>query len=262
LTAAQTMLRRRSIVLLHGWTMRGSIFDDLIARLPAEFDCYAPDLPGHGEQAIAEPSLAAAAQTLADLLEAQDLSDAVLVGWSMGAAVAWQFIEQFGADRVAGLMTVDMSPKLGCRPDWPHGLIGQSEADLDTTTERMVADWRGMTEAIATTMFGHRDGAPGYSRQAALDQILANDPEKMITMWKALTGMDRRQLIKQLPCPLLATCGGLSRVYPKSTAKWMAETAPRGETHVFEASGHSPHLEEPEAFAGRLINFASSLQRV
>jgi pimeloyl-[acyl-carrier protein] methyl ester esterase len=81
----------------------------------------------------------------------------------------------------------------------------------------------------------------------------------MITMWKALAGMEKRAVIKTLPCPLLATCGALSRVYPSSTARWLAETAPRGEMHAFTASGHSPHLEEPEAFAARLTEFAGSL---
>lgn len=253
-----SVILRRPVVLLHGWTMRGSIFDDLIARLP-DFDSHAPDLPGHGELAAAEPSLTAAAQTLSVLLEARDLNKVVLVGWSMGAAVAWQYIEQFGASRIAGLMTVDMSPKLACEPDWRHGLIGQNADDLDTTTWRMIAEWRDMTEAIATTMFGEREGAAGFSRQAALTRILANDPATMITMWKALVGMDKRELIERLPCPLLATCGALSRVYPTSTAAWLAETAPRGEMHVFEASGHSPHLEEPDAFTAKLVDFANGL---
>ena len=30
--------------------------------------------------------------------------------------------------------------------------------------------------------------------------------------------------------------------------------------HVFEDSGHSPHLEEPEAFARTLVDFAGSLE--
>lgn len=259
MTEAWTNTRPRPLVLLHGWTMRGSIFDDLIARLPTEFDCHAPDLPGHGVLATADPTLAAAAQTVADLLAIHDLTDVVLVGWSMGAAVAWQFIEQFGADRIAGLMTVDMSPKLGGNADWPHGLIDQSESDLITTTERMIVNWRAMTEAVATTMFGQRIGAPSYSRQDALTQIQSNDPAKMIAMWKALIGMDKRSMIGQLPCPLLATCGARSRVYPGSAAEWLAKTAPRGGMHRFENSGHSPHLEEPEAFARRLIDFANSL---
>ncbi|MEM5492831.1 alpha/beta fold hydrolase [Hoeflea sp. AS16] len=257
--ADRTMHRQRPVVLLHGWTMRGSIFDDLIARLPEGFDCHAPDLPGHGDRAMVEPSLEAAAHTLADLLEAHNLTEAVLVGWSMGAAVAWQFVEQFGADRIAGLMTVDMSPKLGCTADWPHGLIDQGESDLATTTGRMKADWRGMAEAIATTMFGQRTGAAIYSRQDALTQILTNDPAKMVAMWEALVGMDKRELIGTLPFPLLATCGARSRVYPGSAARWLANTAPHGSMHMFENSGHSAHLEEPEAFAKELIEFAGSL---
>ncbi|SOE16538.1 pimeloyl-[acyl-carrier protein] methyl ester esterase [Hoeflea halophila] len=253
------MPRQRSVVFLHGWTMRGSIFNDLVARLPAEFDFHTPDLPGHGKRARLEPSLEVAANTLAGVLKAQDLRDVVLVGWSMGAAVAWQFIEQYGADRIAGLMTVDMSPRLGCNADWLHGLIDQGDADLAQTTQRMIADWPGTAEAIATTMFARREGAPGYSRKQALDQILSNDPASMIAMWGALVAMDKRELIGQLPCPLLATFGARSRVYPKSAAAWLARTAPRGRMHAFEDSGHSPHLEQPEAFAETLVDFAGSV---
>ena len=251
--------RSRPVVLLHGWTMRGSIFDDLVSRLPDELECHAPDLPGHGALASVAPSLKTAAETLADLLQSHDLEDVLLVGWSMGAAVSWQYIEQFGSDRIAGLMTADMSPKLACDSNWPFGLIGQSQADVDASTARMERDWRGMSEAIATTMFGRPGGAPGYDRQTALAQILANDPDKMVTMWKALVDMDHRDLIPRLPCPLLATCGALSRVYPSATAEWLASSAPDGQMHMFHASGHSPHLEEPEAFADALVEFAQRL---
>lgn len=249
----------RPVVLLHGWTMRGSIFDNLVGHLPPRLDCHAPDLPGHGTQLTAEPTLAAAAQTLADLFETRNLHDAVLVGWSMGAAVAWEYIECFGADRIAGVMTVDMSPKLACDPSWPHGLIGQSRDDLDNTTTRMVTDWLGLAEAAATIMFADRDGAQVYNRQEALSQILSNDSEKMVAMWKALASMDKRAIISKLPCPMLASCGALSRIYPRSAAEWLASSAPQGDLHVFEASGHSPHLEEPVAFADQLVKFTNNL---
>ena len=78
-------------------------------------------------------------------------------------------------------------------------------------------------------------------------------------MWQAMTAMDYRPLIARIDRPVLAACGARSRVYPASAAEWLAANAPRGETHVFEASGHSPHLEEPQAFADRLVEFAGSL---
>jgi len=249
----------RPVVFLHGWTMRGSIFDNLIAKMPKRFHCHAPDLPGHGSLRTVDPTLGTAAETLSELLETRDIRDAVLVGWSMGAAVAWEYIERFGADRISGLMSVDMSPKLACEPNWPHGLIGQNQDDVNATTQRMVSDWLGLAEAAATTMFARREGAEVYSRQEALLQINANDSDKMIAMWKALVDMDKRDIVRKLPCPLLASCGVLSRVYPQSAAQWLASTAPQGEVHVFETSGHSPHLEEPTAFANRLVKFANSL---
>ena len=83
----------RPVILLHGWTMRGSVFGDLCARLgPA---ARAPDLPGHGDAKGGEGSLDAAI----DMLEAEVASagpQALVVGWSLGAAVAWGWLGRTG----------------------------------------------------------------------------------------------------------------------------------------------------------------------
>lgn len=181
------------------------------------------------------------------------------MGWSMGAAVAWRYAQRHGTGLIAGLMTVDMSPKLVNGDGWQHGLLGQSAVDVASTTERMKHDWPNMAEAIATTMFGSRAGAPEFNRDAALHQILSNDPARMIPLWEDMVAMDHRDVIPQLSCPVLASCGAKSRVYPMSAAKWLQQTAPSGALHIFEQSGHSPHLEEPDAFVARLMEFRSGL---
>ena len=67
--------------------MNGTYFDDLVARLGPEFECHAPDLPGHGSRVQDEPSLENCAKVAKDWVDRLD--HPVLVGWSMGAAVAW-----------------------------------------------------------------------------------------------------------------------------------------------------------------------------
>lgn len=237
--------------------MRGAVFGDLIARLPDGLECSTPDLPGHGERVGDPPSLDAAAECVAGIISGEQR--VLLVGWSMGASVAWRYVERFGDARLAGLMSVDMSPNPTNSEDWDQGLIGQSAADVALTTVRMQRDWPGTAEAIATTMFANRGGAPGFSREDALKQILTNDPATMISLWKDLVTSDFRAVIPQLSCPLLATCGARSKVYPANAAEWLARTAPSGEMHVFEHSGHSPHLEEPDAFADCLMRFCALL---
>jgi len=78
------------VLFLHGWAMNGALFDDIAGRLGTDFDCHAPDLPGHGSRVAAEPSLDNCAAVARQWIERLDRP--LLVGWSMGAAVAWRHL--------------------------------------------------------------------------------------------------------------------------------------------------------------------------
>jgi pimeloyl-[acyl-carrier protein] methyl ester esterase len=245
------------IILLHGWTMRGAIFDGLVARLGPGFDCHAPDLPGHGAAAHLPPTLEACADTLATALGRWQGQRPLVVGWSMGAAVAWAHVARAGAGGMAGLVTVDMSPRITSAPGWPHGLIGQDAASIAATTRRFATAWGEATHGIAATMFAGPEGAPGLSPQEARQIMLCQDPDAMRALWSDMVAMDARAAVPLVKVPWLVCSGARSRVYPASAADWLAARAPLAARHVFPASGHSPHLEEPQAFAEMLSDFAA-----
>ncbi|WP_296765758.1 alpha/beta fold hydrolase [Sediminimonas sp.] len=250
---------RRALILLHGWTMTGRVFDGLAARLGPGLAPVAPDLPGHGTAADAPPTLAAGAETLARCIAAQAGSPPIVLGWSMGAAVAWEYIARHGCNALGGLVTVDMSPRMLNAPGWPHGLLGQSAADVAATTQRMAQDWGSITHSIAATMYATPEGAPGFSRAETRAAILTQDAQVMRRMWDALLAMDARDTIARIDCPYLVCRGAASRVYPASATEWICSTAPDARAQVFTRSGHSPHLEEPAAFARAIERFAATL---
>ncbi|WP_394347937.1 alpha/beta fold hydrolase [Halorussus salinisoli] len=43
------------------------------------------------------------ARDLHTFVEQHDLEDVVFVGWSMGAFVPWDYVDQFGTERIRGL---------------------------------------------------------------------------------------------------------------------------------------------------------------
>jgi pimeloyl-[acyl-carrier protein] methyl ester esterase len=241
--------------------MRGALFHGLAGRLGPGFELYAPDLPGHGTAAAEAPGLAACARRAAEAIAATGRDDVILVGWSFGAAVAWACLAEHGQERVSGLVTVDMSPKLANRPGWDCGLLGQEPGRLQRTTGEIRSDWPRAAGKIATSMFASRAGAPGYSREDALAQILSNDPAKMAAVWDAMLAMDLRGSAAGVTCPWIVAHGAKSRVYPDETARWLAGVAPQARLARFEHSGHSPHLEEPDAFAEMLRDFSAELDR-
>ena len=81
----------------------------------------------------------------------------------------------------------------------------------------------------------------------------------MVAMWESLLATDAREGIARLPVPLLAAHGGASRVYSLATAQWLADSAPTARRHEFTSSGHSPHLEEPDAFARTVLEFSGTV---
>ena len=77
-----------------------------------------------------------------------DLDAVTLVGWSMGALVAWEFMRGPESGRVAGIVTIDMVPKVLNDADWQHGLrAGTHLYDVDIDLTRMRDDWPAFTRA-------------------------------------------------------------------------------------------------------------------
>lgn len=250
----------RPILFLHGWSCHGGFFDDAAAALSDRFHCLAPDLPGHGKTGTAGPALSieAAADACAALLADRDLSDVVLVGWSMGVHVAYALIERHGRARVSALVSLDMTPKIVNDDDWRLGISGGFDAGRNRLAQRLMqTDWATYAGSLTQNMFA--DGvAPTDARTAALlDDVRANDPDAMVAMWDSLARQDFRPLQPTLDLPVLLVHGAKSRIYDLAVGRHQLAQFPRAELEIFEQSGHSPHLEEPETFVRLLRDFTA-----
>lgn len=246
----------RPVILLHGWTMRGAVFADLVAQLGPR--AQAPDLPGHGDARAEEPSLAAAVEML-DARIARTGPDVLIVGWSMGAAVAWAWLQSQRGAGIAGLVTVEMSPRPVNSEDWQLGLLGQTTGRLRRTTREIRQNWPAAAEKIATSMFADKAGAPGFGRADALAQILSNDPAAMAAYWDDIMAMDLRDAAAGVRVPWRVVHGARSKVYPAATAHWLTRKSGAASLVRFDRSGHAPHLEEPYAFAAMLREFDAEI---
>ncbi|MCC6001301.1 MAG: alpha/beta hydrolase [Pararhodobacter sp.] len=240
------------LILLHGWTMAGDVFDPLIAALPG-VSCLAPDLPGHGATGY-PATIGGGAEMLTDLLAD---GPAVLVGWSMGALVAWEHIARQGTAQVRALISIDMSPRP--LPDWPFGLSRQTAEGVRARSAAFYADWPGAAQAMAAALFASRDGAATMTRAQAAARIAARDPAVMVPFWDQILAADHRPTVAALRVPSLAIHGAESRVYPAGCANWLAEAAPRGQAAIIPGTGHAPILEAPAETAAAITDFLKDL---
>lgn len=244
-------------MFLHGWTMEGDIFAPAFDRLSDRFACLAPDLPGHGRSTGYPATVAGGAAMLDDLLRAERLEGAVLIGWSLGALIGWTHLAGATEGRIRAMVSLDMSPRPLPAADWGLGLRGQSAADARAKAGWFRRDWPAAAGAIARTMFASAEGAPALSVAAARTRIEAQDAATMAGYWDSLVETDLRAAIARLPVPLLAVHGAESRVYPPETADWLARHAPVGRSLVIPGAGHAPHLEATDAICAAIAGFAA-----
>ena len=252
----------RPILFLHGWSCHGGFFDAQRAALADGFHTIAPDLPGHGATGTSGPDLTieATADACADMLAGRDLSGVVVVGWSMGAHVAYAMLQRHAASRIAGLVVLDMTAKILNDDDWRLGISGGFDAARNALALRLMrTDWSAYAAALTRNMFADAVVPQDPAIASLLTGIRRNDPASMTAMWTSLAGQDFRPLLPRLTVPTLIAHGAKSRIYAPAVARFQADTIPDARIETFAASGHSPHLEEPEAFAAMLRGFASSV---
>ncbi|MEE2945782.1 MAG: alpha/beta fold hydrolase [Pseudomonadota bacterium] len=240
------------VLFLHGWAMQGAVFNDLSRRLGPAFECHIPDLPGHGARCEDDASIDACVALAKDWIDRLD--QPILVGWSMGAAVAWSYLAKHGAAKLRALVTVDMSPRMVPDTDWDLGLRGQSAEHIYATSEKIIPKWPRLAESIAHTMFAP-GSAPVMSRSEALKLLLSQNPAHLRPLWDDMVAMDMRASIAKIDIPYLVCSGAQSRLYADETSTWLVERARYASAKRFAHSGHSPHLEEPDAFCEALCDF-------
>jgi pimeloyl-[acyl-carrier protein] methyl ester esterase len=254
-----------AMVLLHGWSLGKEAFARQRHALSDRYRIVVPDMRGHGNSKPfgSGDGIDTLAGDLERLLVALDLTGVILVGWSMGALVAWQSVAGPEGGRIRGIVTIDMVPRVLNGEGWQHGLrAGTYLYDVDIDLSKMRDDWRAFTRAYVPLVFA---SGRSIERRELIDEMLElvadNDVDSMTNLWHALVHADFVDTVQRLEVPTLITYGALSQIYTEEAAAWMDEHVPRSRRLCFAESGHAPHLEQPREFNQALIDFADELEQ-
>lgn len=243
------------LLFVHGWAAHSGFFAPQFQNFATRHRVIAPDLRGHGQsRAGPPPDVAVMADDLAALIEGLDLRDAVAVGWSMGATVLWDMLARSPArERIAGLVTIDMTPRILNDVVWRLGLADGFDAlDCARAVLRMREDWTQFSARVAANALAGEGASPALMKFFEAS-FADNDPDLMAQAWASLCATDRRDHVAHIETPMLVTYGARSQLYAPGVSAFVAETAPLAARVPFHRSGHAPHLEEPERF-NRLLN--------
>jgi non-heme chloroperoxidase len=110
----------RPVVFSHGWPLNADSWEAQMLFLASKgLRCVAHDRRGHGRsgQPWEGNEMDAYADDLAAVIEALDLRDAILIGFSTGGGEVARYIGRHGTERVAGAVLVSAVPPYMLRTD-------------------------------------------------------------------------------------------------------------------------------------------------
>jgi pimeloyl-ACP methyl ester carboxylesterase len=248
----------RPVVLLAGFRAAAATWLFQVRELAnAGFRVISVDIRGHGtaEHPDFGHSMQRRGADVHDVLEALDLSDAVLVGQSMGGNTIWAYLHEFGSRRVAGIAIIDQTPKMLNTADWVHGFYNYDETNVDSY----------FAEGIPPT--GH--GTPIWRRGWRLGRLMKalrsapGEPKRMtageLELLSDHAHQDWRSVIEKTTVPVLFLAGEASEVWPSTHAAASAALAGGARSAVIRKAGHATNIEQPTEFNRLLIEFISTL---
>ncbi len=221
----------RAIVLIHGAGGNHLHWPAALRRLP-DARVYAIDLPGHGRSdGPGRTSIEEYAADVVGFLDGVGLERAILVGHSMGGAIA-QTVALRYPERVAGLVLVGTGARLRVSPLILEGILQNFAGVLD-----LMDEWAWGPETPPELV------ARGRRMMARVDpQVLWGD-------FVACDRFDVRDQVGKISAPTLIITGSEDRMTPPRFGQWLEEHIPGARFVLVEGAGHMVMLEKPEDLA-------------
>lgn len=199
---------------------------------------YAVDLPGHGRsEGPGCDSIQAYASWLVAFLDAAGLERAVLVGHSMGGAIA-QMMALRHPDRVAGLGLVATGAKLRVAPAILGGVLQNAEAAV-----RLICDFAFGPEVPPELV---RQGRRQMAEVPA--EVLHGD-------FVACDAFDVMEQLGSISVPTFVLCGTQDQLTPPKYSVRLRDLITGADLHLVEGAGHMVMVEQPQAVTRILTAF-------
>jgi len=251
------------IVLIHCYTCSLRWWDELAPLLEPNHRVIRVDLLGHGgsDKPGAGYSIDDQATVVAEALAKLGVSDATVVGHSLGGSVATALAQQ-SPQLASRVVIIDQAPDDGFPHEslaqragyWP--VIGQAEERVaQVAPKSMVRDQ--YDDAFA----------PGFSIASGFvnpDQPVDDLRAMTYTAFKDtynaekdfVDGAPLDERLTSIHVPLLAIFGAEDQIYDAQAAIDRYRQVPGAQVHLIPGAGHSPNVEKPDLVAPLILAFA------
>jgi pimeloyl-ACP methyl ester carboxylesterase len=240
---------RPPVVLVHGAGGNLMHWPADLRRLPG-YTTWALDLPGHGGSAGGScTSIGEYAEAVRGFTDAVALPSFVLIGHSMGGAVALEFALRYEG-RLAGLVLVGAGAKLQIAPQIVSGLLCDCSANRSGLGEEII----GLLASLACGERADPNLMRLYTRR--LHEV---DPQVLRDDYTACSAFDRSPDVGRITLPALVICGEADRMIPVEQSRDLAGRMREVQLLVVPGAGHMVMLEQPAQVAAAVTRFLDDL---
>ena len=230
--------RQPAVVCIHGYCQSSAYWAPTVERVAHHGGhALAVDLPGFaGSASLPGPyTMEAFADAVAALLDARGLAPVVLVGGSMGGVVA-QHVALRHPQKLERLLLV----ATGAYTADPAGALAR--------TERLAAA-RWDEEAVRPIVAGFFRTPPSAERMAEYVRIArAASHDAAVEAARSNARNNVLERLGEIRVPTLIIQGRHDTARTVAHGEEMRERLPHARLEVLEDSGHTPQLEESDAF--------------
>jgi len=220
------------LMLVHGYPLDHTSWDEVASLLENEFDVITPDLRGFGQSTTVETpyTISDMADDLAGLLDHLGIKKIALAGHSMGGYIALAFAKKY-SQRVSGLGLVSSQ----AAADSPEGKDRRYQTAADVAQKGVGIVAEAMTPKLSTDV-----RVQAFVR-AVIEQ---QSSPAVIGALKAMAG--REDLMAHLSSttfPVVLIHGNADVLIPIERAKEIKAVLPSAQFVELQGAGHMPMME-------------------
>ena len=248
----------KPIVLIHGWPLSDEMYEyqynDLVNK---DFRVIGITLRGFGksDKPFGAYNYDVHALDIKRILDKLDIKDAILVGFSMGGAIAVRFVSAYNEDQVTKLVLAGAAAPIWTqRDDFPYNLPTKAVDDLIKLNyqdrPKLLSNFAKIFSATETSL---NEGIGTWLNGIGLSASSHATAECLV----ALRDTDLRPDLEKVKIPTLILHGKKDKICSFDLAEQMKAGIANSHLVAFEKSGHSLFLEETHKFNTELIKFAN-----
>lgn len=250
----------RPVVLIHGWPLSAASWSHQVpAFAAAGFRVVAYDRRGFGRSD--KPATGYDYDTLAEdlhsLLEALDLSDVTLVGFSMGGGEVARYVSKYGTDRIrSAVLASAVPPYLHKTDDNPDGPLDDDTAA--TMTKGLTEDRHAFFPQFVRDFYtaGGELKVPESEVTAAVALAELSDQKAALGCMSAFATTDFRDDLTAFSIPTLVIHGAADGIVPFEGSGARTHAAiPTSEVVVIDGAPHGVNVANAEEWNAAVIAF-------